>query len=344
MKQTWNSFLQTVFQSIKMLSASAPAKRRRDTAVLTAGILLVTAITFAAGSFPETGNGAMVAFAETPGETGGQEEGTYDGNTDEEKRDPESIMAAEEAADTENGTETRKEEAENGAETPEGGEAGGSGEGEAPDQEVETAAEGSGDQKGAAAGEDSGAPEGEAAESAETSERAAVREGSGSQEGTASGENAKTAEGAAAQEASGTLEQPSVPETQEAAASVSLSDRDYQTLLKIVQAEAGNCDRTGRILVANVILNRVESDTFPDTVHSVVYQRHQFSPVGNGSINRCRVTDATVEAVDSALAGEDYSDGALYFMNRRASSRKNVRWFDNHLDFLFKHGNHEFFK
>lgn len=341
MKQTWNSFLQTVFQSIKMLSASAPAKRRRDTAVLTAGILLVTAITFAAGSFPETGNGAMVAFAETPGETGGQEEGTYDGNIDEEKRDPESIMAAEEAADTENGTETRKEEAENGAETPEGGEAG---EGEDPDQEAETAAEGSGAQEEAAAGEDSGAPEGEAAESAETSERAAVREESGGQEGTASGASAELAEGAAAQEASGTPEQPSEPETQEAAASVSLSDRDYQTLLKIVQAEAGNCDRTGRILVANVILNRVESDTFPDTVHSVVYQRHQFSPVGNGSINRCRVTDATVEAVDSALAGEDYSDGALYFMNRRASSRKNVRWFDNHLDFLFKHGNHEFFK
>ena len=306
MKQTWNSFLQTVFQSIKMLSASAPAKRRRDTAVLTAGILLVTAITFAAGSFPETGNGAMVAFAETPGETGGQEEGTYDGNTDEEKRDPESIMAAEEAADTENGTKIRKEEAENGAETLEGGEAGA---GEVPDQEAETAAE-----------------------------------SSGGQEGTASGESAELAEGAAAQEASGTPEQPSAPETQEAAASVSLSDRDYQTLLKIVQAEAGNCDRTGRILVANVILNRVESDTFPDTVHSVVYQRHQFSPVGNGSINRCRVTDATVEAVDSALAGEDYSDGALYFMNRRASSRKNVRWFDNHLDFLFKHGNHEFFK
>lgn len=50
-------------------------KARRDTAVLTAGILLVTAITFAAGSFPETGNGAMVAFAETPGETGRQEGG-----------------------------------------------------------------------------------------------------------------------------------------------------------------------------------------------------------------------------------------------------------------------------
>ena len=122
------------------------------------------------------------------------------------------------------------------------------------------------------------------------------------------------------------------------------NEKDYNTLCRIVEAEAGGEDTVGKIMVANVILNRVESDTFPDTVHSVVYQRHQFSPVGNGSINRCRVTDATVEAVDSALAGEDYSDGALYFMNRRASSRKNVRWFDNHLDFLFKHGNHEFFK
>ena len=341
MKQTWNSFLQTVFQSIKMLSASAPAKRRRDTAVLTAGILLVTAITFAAGSFPETGNGAMVAFAETPGESGGQEEGTYDGNTDEEKRDPESIMAAEEAADTENGTETRKEEAENGAETPEGGEAGEEDSprirkrrllrraltarkrqrpGRTPVRRKEKPRKARKLLSGQPSGRALAARKGQLPERAlslrkvQPPRRLPVRRST------------------------------SAPETQEAAASVSLSDRDYQTLLKIVQAEAGNCDRTGRILVANVILNRVESDTFPDTVHSVVYQRHQFSPVGNGSINRCRVTDATVEAVDSALAGEDYSDGALYFMNRRASSRKNVRWFDNHLDFLFKHGNHEFFK
>ena len=122
------------------------------------------------------------------------------------------------------------------------------------------------------------------------------------------------------------------------------SESDYNVLLRIVQAEAGNCDIEGRVMVANVILNRVESDTFPDTVHSVVYQRHQFSPVGNGSINRCRVTDATVEAVDRALAGEDLTDGALYFMNRRASSKKNANWFDRHLEFLFKHGNHEFFR
>jgi len=56
------------------------------------------------------------------------------------------------------------------------------------------------------------------------------------------------------------------------------------------------------------------------------------------------VTAETVSAVDRALSGEDYSDGALYFMNRKSSSGKNVRWFDNHLEYLFKHGNHEFFR
>ena len=122
------------------------------------------------------------------------------------------------------------------------------------------------------------------------------------------------------------------------------TESDYNVLLRIVQAEAGGCDMKGKILVANVILNRVESDEFPDTITDVVYEKRQFSPVSNGSINRCKVEEETVEAVDRALAGEDYSEGALFFMNRRASSGSNVRWFDTHLDYLFQHGGHEFFK
>ena len=93
-----------------------------------------------------------------------------------------------------------------------------------------------------------------------------------------------------------------------------------------------------------MILNRVASEEFPDTITEVVYEKRQFSPVSDGSINRCQVAEETVEAVDRALSGEDYSQGALYFMNRSASSGSNVRWFDNHLDFLFRHGSHEFFK
>lgn len=134
-------------------------------------------------------------------------------------------------------------------------------------------------------------------------------------------------------------EQPEETET-----AIVLSENDYDTLLRIVQAESGGCDITGKILVANVILNRVDSDEFPDSIHGVVYQKHQFSPVMDGSINRCKVTEETREAVERTLNGEDPSEGALYFMNRSKSAAKNVRWFDTKLDFLFKHGEHEFFK
>ncbi len=129
-----------------------------------------------------------------------------------------------------------------------------------------------------------------------------------------------------------------------AAAVVSMTQDDYRVLLRIVQAEAGICDRKGRILVANVILNRVRSDEFPDTVTEVVYQRAQFSPVSDGSIDTCEVTQETIDCVRRAINGEDYSQGALYFMNRSGASFKNRTWFDSHLTYLFSHDRHEFFK
>ncbi|MEY8352324.1 cell wall hydrolase [Lachnospiraceae bacterium 54-53] len=133
-------------------------------------------------------------------------------------------------------------------------------------------------------------------------------------------------------------------EEEKAVHAMSVSQDDYQVLLRIVQAEAGICDDKGKILVANVILNRVRSGKFADTVRGVVYAPSQFSPVSNGSINSVSVTDDTVQCVDRALAGEDYSDGALYFMYRRGSKSRAVSWFDSHLTYLFQHGNHEFFK
>ena len=111
-----------------------------------------------------------------------------------------------------------------------------------------------------------------------------------------------------------------------------------------MEAEAGICDDRGKILVANVVMNRVKSEEFPDTVREVVYQPSQFSPVSNGTIDSCQVTEETVESVDRALSGEDYSRGALYFMNREASQSGSVRWFDGRLTFLFRHEEHEFFK
>ena len=128
---------------------------------------------------------------------------------------------------------------------------------------------------------------------------------------------------------------------------IEVSQGDIDCLMKIVEAEAGCEDRTGKLLVANVVINRVKDEAFPDTVTEVVYQRNspsaQFSPVSNGRIDSVRISEETREVVYSALLGEDVSQGALYFVARQYADPEKVRWFDDNLTLLFSHGGHDFF-
>ncbi|WWR17246.1 cell wall hydrolase [Lachnospiraceae bacterium JLR.KK008] len=127
----------------------------------------------------------------------------------------------------------------------------------------------------------------------------------------------------------------------------SFTDNEFQILCRIVEAEAGGEDMNGRILVANVILNRVESQSFPNTIEGVVFQKNngtfQFSPIRDGRYQNVKVSEETKEAVQRALLGEDYSKGALYFVSRKGAAPDKMRWFDNHLTRLFQYGGHEFF-
>ena len=126
-----------------------------------------------------------------------------------------------------------------------------------------------------------------------------------------------------------------------------MSDEDYANLLKIVEAEAGGEDLKGKILVANVIFNRIKSPDFPSNVTDVVWERSggstQFSPVADGRIYTVTVSKETKEAVNRAIDGEDYSHGALYFMEERYADEENVKWFKEELKFLFRHGVHDFY-
>ena len=128
---------------------------------------------------------------------------------------------------------------------------------------------------------------------------------------------------------------------------MSLSEEDYINLLRIVEAEASGEDETGKLLVANVILNRVRDDSFPDTITEVIFQKNkkvtQFSPVSNGRFWKVEISEETISAVNRALKGEDISQGALYFASRKYADADNMRWFDKCLKYLFTHGNHEFF-
>lgn len=126
-----------------------------------------------------------------------------------------------------------------------------------------------------------------------------------------------------------------------------LSEEDYKVLLRIVEAEAGGEDTTGKMMVAGVVLNRVENDAFPDTVKEVVFQKDngtvQFSPVYSGRYDKVTISEETVEAVERVLDGEDVSKGALYFAARKYADCDKMKWFDDNLTFLFSYGGHEFF-
>lgn len=126
-----------------------------------------------------------------------------------------------------------------------------------------------------------------------------------------------------------------------------LDDENFSVLCRIVEAEAGSEDIKGKMLVAAVVMNRVESPRFPDTVKEVVFQKSsgitQFSPVSDGRYFQVNVSQETVDAVNRVLQGEDESQGALFFMNRSYADGENVQWFDSQCKLLFSYGGHEFF-
>ena len=63
----------------------------------------------------------------------------------------------------------------------------------------------------------------------------------------------------------------------------------------------------------------------------------------DGRIYTVTVSKETKEAVNRAIDGEDYSNGALYFMEERYADENNIKWFKDELKFLFRHGVHDFY-
>ena len=130
--------------------------------------------------------------------------------------------------------------------------------------------------------------------------------------------------------------------------SMALTKEEIRMLEQIVEAEATGEDIIGKILVANVIFNRMADEKFPDSVEKVIFQKdgdvYQFSPISDKRFWSVKITSETKEAVQRAIDGEDYSEGAVYFMARRLARKSSIKWFDNNLNWLFKHGAHEFYK
>lgn len=124
-------------------------------------------------------------------------------------------------------------------------------------------------------------------------------------------------------------------------------EEDLEALCRIVEAEAASEDSDGKLLVANVVLNRVKNEKFPNSIKEVILQQKngvaQFSPVGSGRFYRVEISEETYSAVERALKGEDISEGALFFVARKRAETSSLKWFEENLTFLFEHGGHEFY-
>lgn len=109
-----------------------------------------------------------------------------------------------------------------------------------------------------------------------------------------------------------------------APASAAIISADHRLLSKLVYAEARGESYRGQVAVAAVVLNRVASASFPNTISGVIYQSGAFTCVSNGSINNTPDASA-IRAARDALNGWDPTGGCLYYYNPNATNDKWIR-------------------
>ena len=97
------------------------------------------------------------------------------------------------------------------------------------------------------------------------------------------------------------------------------SSSDLNLLAKCVHAEARGESYVGQVAVAAVILNRVKSKNFPNSIAGVIYQPWAFTCVNDGQINLA-ANQTAIKAAQDALNGWDPTYGALYYYNPRTAS------------------------
>ena len=92
---------------------------------------------------------------------------------------------------------------------------------------------------------------------------------------------------------------------------------EKELLASLIFCEAGNQPYEGQVAVGAVVMNRIKSSSYPDTMEEVIYQSGQFSPAMSGWLDRVRAnqgyTEAAMQAAEDALAGSNPIGDCLYF-------------------------------
>lgn len=124
--------------------------------------------------------------------------------------------------------------------------------------------------------------------------------------------------------ATGTQQQTGSAGNSYSGAAMPYSSSELDLLARLIRSEAEDQPYSAKVAVGAVVVNRVKSDKFPNTISSVIYQVsggfYQFTPVENGWINR-PATQECVNAAKDALHGVDPSHGALFYFDDSATNK-----------------------
>lgn len=120
-------------------------------------------------------------------------------------------------------------------------------------------------------------------------------------------------------------------------------DDEVYWLARIISAESRGEPMKGKLAVGNVVLNRVRSSQFPNTIYGVIFDKKygvQFSPVENGTIYNTPTADSII-AAKMCLEGYSLSSDILYFVNPAKAPNS---WIANNRTYAFTVANHAFFE
>lgn len=117
---------------------------------------------------------------------------------------------------------------------------------------------------------------------------------------------------------------------------------DVRWLSKIIEAESTGEPKKGQIAVGNVVLNRVKSPDYPNTIYGVIFDKKhgvQFQPVINNTIYNTP-SKSCVDSARRAMSGENYAGDSLYFLNESIATNT---WIVNNREYYTTINNHSFY-
>lgn len=117
-----------------------------------------------------------------------------------------------------------------------------------------------------------------------------------------------------------------IPENEAKPMQNSRGKNDLYLLARLISGEARGESYEGQVAVGAVIMNRLNSEDFPNTIADNVFKKGEFESVSNGQIWET-VTPSAQRAAEAAISGEDPTGGALYFYNPgKVHSKYNWIW------------------